>query len=258
MDSVNPQAPSVPISAGLGIKVYRYRSLLRRHWWVMALTIGLGLCYEAYVLFTKPQLFESSAQLIIREELVTGATREGATFDDKWGNIFGTNVELLKNNMLLDKARSRLALEAPALKSAKVDIVSSVPPRTNIFTVTGTGPNGEYTQRFVDALVDEFLNMRRNSRSETVQEIGHGMKDQLTQLRAELTRQQGEFQTFITANNMAFWQEQAKSAAVFLSDLKNHQAQLLNEQQRIQNLTPDELLQTPVAAGAQRQGRKAT
>ena len=46
MDSVNPQAPSVPMSAGLGIKVYRYRSLIRRHWWVLALTIGLGLAYE--------------------------------------------------------------------------------------------------------------------------------------------------------------------------------------------------------------------
>src|SRR5580693_9234946 len=128
MDSVNPQAPPVPISAGLGLKVYRYRSLIRRHWWVLVLTIGLGLAYEGYVLFSKPQLFESSAQLIIREELVNDA--KGATFNDPWGNIFGTAVELLKSNMVLDKARSRLALEAPGLSSGNVDIVSAAAPRT--------------------------------------------------------------------------------------------------------------------------------
>ena len=246
MDSVNPQAPPVPISAGLGLKIYRYRSLIRRHWWVLALAIGLGLAYEGYVLFSKPQLYESSSQLIIREELVNEA-KVGASFDDRWGNIFGTAVELLKSNMVIDKAKSRLALEAPGLSSGSVDIVSTVAPRTNIFTVTGTGPNGEYTQRFVDAVVDEFLSMRRNNRDETVQEIGHGLKDQLTQLRAEHAREQGEFQAFVTANNMAFWKEQGASAASFLSGLKNQQTQLTNELTRLQNLTPDELLQTPVA-----------
>ena len=60
------------MSAGLGIRVYRYRSLMRRHWWVLALTIGLGLLYEGYVLFSKPPQFESSSQLIIREELSNG------------------------------------------------------------------------------------------------------------------------------------------------------------------------------------------
>src|SRR5690349_20255830 len=102
MDSVNPQAPPVPISAGLGIKVYRYRTLIRRHWWVLALTIGLGLLIEGYILFSKPQMFESSAQLIIREELVGSASRMGPNFDDRFGNIFGTAVVLLNSNMVLD------------------------------------------------------------------------------------------------------------------------------------------------------------
>ena len=57
------------------MKVYRYRALIRRHWWVLALTIGLGVAYEGYLLFSKPQMYESAAQLIIREELVTDAAQ---------------------------------------------------------------------------------------------------------------------------------------------------------------------------------------
>ncbi|HEY3900950.1 MAG TPA: polysaccharide biosynthesis tyrosine autokinase [Chthoniobacter sp.] len=246
MDSANPQAPSVPISAGLGIKVYRYRSLLRRHWWVMALTVGLGLCYEAYVLFSKPHLFKSESQLIIREELVSNSSKD-VSWEDKWGNIFGTSVELLKSPMVLDKATSQLSLEAPTL-SGKVDIKCSVAPRTNIFTIDGIGSNPEYTQRYVDAVVAEFFNVRRGNRDTQIDEIQGGLQDRLKQLNETRAKQEADFQAFIKTNNMAFWQEQAKSAAVFLSDLKNHQAQLLNEQQRIQNLTPDELLTTPAQA----------
>src|SRR5258708_37418146 len=131
MDSVDPQAPPVTLSAGLGLKIYRYRSLIRRHWWVLALTIGLGLAIEGYLLFSTPQMYESSAQLIIREELIND--NKGATFDDRQGNIFGTAIELLKNPMVLDKARSRLALEAPGLDRENVEIISSAAPHTNIF-----------------------------------------------------------------------------------------------------------------------------
>jgi succinoglycan biosynthesis transport protein ExoP len=245
MDSVNPQAPSMPLSAGFGLKLYRYKSLIRRHWWVLTLTIGLGLAYEGFVLFKKPQLFESSSQLLVREEFLTGATRDAGSFQDPFGNLFGTSVEQLKSTVVLDKAKSVLALEAPDL-SGDVTITSSSTPRTNIFVVKGTGTNPEYTRRFVDAVVEEFLDLRKQGRDETVSKVKVALTGEADRLRKELEEKQGKFQAFIQDNNMAFWAEQGKSAALFLSGLKNQQAQLLNEMQRLQNLTPDELLQTPI------------
>ncbi len=244
MDSVNPQAPSMPLSAGLGLKLYRYRSLIRRHWWVLAVTVGLGLAVQSYLLFTKPKLFQSSSHLLVREELVVSDRAGG--FQDGWGNLFGTSVEQLKGAQVQDKAKSRLALEAPNL-TGEVDISASTTPRTNIFIVKGVGTHPEYTQRFVDAVVSEFLNFRKQGRDSTLGEVKTALTDQATLLRKELQEKQNKFQTFIQENNMAFWAEQGKSAAVFLSGLKNQQAQLFNELQRLQNLTPDELLQTPMA-----------
>lgn len=240
MDSVNPQAPSVPIAAGLGLKVYRYRSLLRRHWWVLALTITLGLLYEGYLTFSKPQLFESYAQILLRDEMISDANR-GVNFDDRAGRMYDTTIELLKNEMTLARARSRLALEAPTL-SGRADISATVAARTNIFTVTGTGTNGEYTQKYVDAVVKEFMEARSAGRNSQVSQAREGIEGRVKQLKEDLAKQQAQFQEFITANNMAFWQEQAKSSAVFLSGLKNKQAEMMNELQRLENLSPDELL----------------
>ncbi len=233
------------LSAGLGLKIYRYRTLIRRRWWVLALTIGLGLAYEGYVILTKPQLYESSSQLLIREELLS-AGQTGAVFEDRQGQLQATAAELLRNNVVLEKAKARLALDLPGVNS-RVEVTSTITPRTNIFSVKGIGASPEYTQRFVDTVVEEFLKMRRESRDATVVEVKGGLNEEITKLRTELAVQEEKFQNFVKENNMAFWQEQAKSAALFLSGLKNQDAQLRNELQRLQNLTPDQLLNTPVA-----------
>ena len=86
---------------------------------------------------------------------------------------------------------------------------------------------------------------------QTLNELKGNFNEQLEAgLNADLVKQQADFQAFIKDNNMAFWQEQATSAALFLSGLKNQQAGMLNELQRLENLSPDELLQTPVAQTA--------
>ncbi|MBC8165659.1 MAG: polysaccharide biosynthesis tyrosine autokinase [Bryobacteraceae bacterium] len=246
MDSVNPQAPPVPFSPGLGLKFYRYRALIRRHWWILMLTVGIGLAYEGYVLFTKPQVYESSSQLIIREELLSEKSRD---FADTTGNFFNTAVEQLKSNVVLERAKSRLALEVPNL-TGEVTITASVAPRTNIFTVNGVGKIPEYTRLFVDAVVKEYLEVRAESRKVTIGEVTGSLADQIKQLQEELNQQKARLQAYIEQNNMTFWQERGKSAALFLSGLKDQQAKLENELQRLQNLTPDELLSTPLAQPA--------
>ena len=100
----------MPIGAALGVKLYRYRSLIRRHWWVLALTIGLGLAYQSYVTFKKPRLFESISRLNIREELIQDFK---AGWADTTGNFFGTSIEQLKSPVVLGRASERVKLVAP-------------------------------------------------------------------------------------------------------------------------------------------------
>ncbi len=240
MDSPNPEAPSMPIGSALGVKFFRYRTLIRRRWWVLALTIGLGLAYQAYVTFTKPQLFESVSRLNIREELIQDFK---AGWADTSGNFFGTSVEQLKSPVVLSRASERVKLVAPQTAGA-VDISGSIMPRSNIFTVSGKGANPEFTQLYVEAVVQEFLNLRAEGRNTTGKEVGEKLDDQLQITRKELSEQKQKLQAFTEANNMEFWVEQGKSSALFLSGLKNKQAQLQNELQRLENLTPDQLLTT--------------
>lgn len=236
----------MPLSTGLGIKLYRYKSLIRRHWWVLALTIGVGLAYEGFVLFTKPQMYESSAQLLLRDDLVSPASQDVNKVQDPWGHIFDTAVEQIKSTKVMDGAKQDLALNQPQLPSGKVTITPSVLPRTNILVVKGIGTSSEYTQRFVDTVVAKFIDLRNKISIDIVEGVSDALKERTEQLKKLLTGQQAKMQAFIAENNMPFWSEQGKTGAVQLSNLKNQQAQLMNEKQRLESLTPDELLQTPI------------
>lgn len=238
MDSADPQAPSQPFLASLGVKAYRYRALVKRHWWILAVTIAIGLGFQAYRLATKPQLFQSDSRLIIRAEMIN-ETPGGFRTDT--GNYFATVVEQLKTPSVIDGAYRRVALETPKA-SGTVEVNAFQLNRSDIFVVNGIGTNPEFTQRYVDAVVTELLATREAERSGTKTEVAGNLADEIKTLKAELEQQKLKLQEFIEKNNMAFWQDQGKSAALFLSGLKNQQSALQNELQRIENLTPDQLL----------------
>lgn len=254
MDSANPEAPATPIGAAFGMRIYRFRTLIRRHWWILAITIGFGLAWEAYVAFKKPQLFESVSRLNIREELIAEFK---VGWSDSTGNFFGTSTEQMKSPLVLGRAYEKVRLMAPQY-TGTVDISASITPKTNLFVVTGTGRDAEFVRIYVDATIQEFINLRAEGRNSTGTEVKDKLQDQINTTKTELEAQKRKLQTFTELNNMEFWMEQGKSSAMYLSGLKNKQAQLQNELQRIENLTPDQLLTTPPNSTTNSPPRAAT
>ncbi len=248
MDSINPQAPARDFFGSLGVKAYRYRTLIRRQWWVLALTIGIGLAYQAWLLSNQPRLFESTSQLNIREQLNID---ESVRQQQQSESFVGTTLTMLRSPEVIERARQRLALEAADLSGTTPEISTTLLPRTSIFLVTGTGPNPEFTRRFVDSVVTEFNAFRMEQMRRTVGSATDSFSDQITALRKELGQQKAEMDAYVAVNNMPGWSEQLKRSADFLSDLKTQQAQLQTELNRLENLTPEQLLTSASASTAQ-------
>src|SRR4051794_25624234 len=99
----------------LGVKLYRYRALLKRHWWILATTIGLGLAYQGWVVAQKPRLYEWPRQLNIREERVMPSEvgKVNSTVD-----FTGPQLNRLKTPEGKGRARQRVALEFPNMAAA--------------------------------------------------------------------------------------------------------------------------------------------
>jgi len=253
MDSANPQPPAQPMFASLGVKFYRLRTVFRRHWWIVALTASLGLALKGYLLFTQPRQYGSDSRMIIREEMIKDSDAGGYR-DQTGGNFIGTTIEQLKSPTVQERAYKRVALEAPQFAHEEVEITPSAAPRSGIIVVSGVGVNPDFTQRYVEAVVTELIAMRLEQRTGIKTEVTGQLGDEIGNLKKELEIEKTKLQTFIEKNNMAFWAEQGKSAALFLSGLKNQQASLQNELQRLENLSPDQLLSLPPTPGVPRAG----
>jgi uncharacterized protein involved in exopolysaccharide biosynthesis len=238
-----PQAPpSHDWMTRLGLKFYRLKGLIRRRWWVLALAVSIGLAAEGWVLFTMPTRYQSTGLLSVSERLQIPEGSQVHEGDDNF--FYGTQLQILQNQDINARAQRRVALETPQL-SGTVDITPALQPRTSIFSIDGVGSNPEYTRRFVDAVMEEFINFKR-------EQLGQTTSTAMTQISAELKRlsnerddREKEMQKFIKENNMAFWDEQGKTAAKYLSDLKTRQANFVTELQSLENLTTEQLLTRP-------------
>ena len=241
-----PLPPSRNWATRFGLKFYRYKSLLKRRWWLLLLTVGLGLACEGWIVFSEPTTYESVGLLMI-----SGGIKipEGAQYREQEDGFYGTQIHLLENAEVQDNARRRVAFEAPDLHPCKVKVVPALAPRTSILSVTGRGVNAAYTQRFVDAVMTEFLNFKQAKAGDAMGSAMNQFGSELTRLGKERDEREAEVQDFIKKNNMAFWEEQGRTSAKYLSDLKTKQANLITEMQRLQNLSSDQLLTAPPDAG---------
>jgi succinoglycan biosynthesis transport protein ExoP len=247
-----PLPPQREWTTRFGIKFYRYKNLIKRRWWFLLLTLSIGLAYEGWVLFRTQTSYESTGMLLMGERVVV--TDAGLHHEDA-DNFYGTQLQLLQNTDLHDMATRRVALDAPNLQPCKVDVTPTLSPRSSIFSVVGRGQNGEYTQHFVDALMQEFLAYKRNALGKIMGGAEGSLSAELTRLGDERAKRDAQLQDFIKENNMAFWEQQAKSAAVYTSDLKTKYADLATELQRLQSLSSKELLSRPApTASAQNPG----
>src|SRR5438105_13973104 len=101
-----------------GIKFFRYKGLIKRRWWLLLLTVSIGLACEGWIVFRTPVTYQSSGQLLVGERLRIPDTDIHQDAD----NYFGTQLQLLQNTDISDQAERRVALEAPNLAPCKVEV----------------------------------------------------------------------------------------------------------------------------------------
>jgi polysaccharide biosynthesis transport protein len=227
-----------------GIKLYRYRVILKRRWWILAVAVCIGLAYESWVLISQPVRFESIGKLVVGGSIEVS---QGSRYTDNQENFYQTQIKYLESPLIHDRAERRLALSNPQLQGT-VEITPTQTPRTNIFAVSGRGGNPEYTRLFVDTVMDEYMSYRNEQKSASAGVAMKNISDELATTRTELAENRKKLQEFAEKNDMVFWQDQQKTSAKYLSDLKTQQANFMTELQRLENIDSDQLLNTPAAS----------
>src|SRR5881275_2818230 len=226
-------------SAAFITRLHRYKSLFLRRWWIPVLTICLGLFVEAFLIYQTPPSYQSTSKMMLAGKLNIA---QGAVYSEDSVNFYGTQIQLMQSAEVRRSAESLVRSAHPELQPVPVEIFVLQKPRTSIFDLSAIGSAPEYTQAFLNAAMQKYLDFKRGMREDRGHEITTGITEQLIQVEKDLRNGEDEMLEFQKQNNIGFIQEQGNSAAQYLVKLNQQYAQLKTEYDLLNLLDLDQNL----------------
>jgi capsular exopolysaccharide synthesis family protein len=233
-------------------RLHRYRNLFRRRWWVLVLCTGLALAVMAVVVRYSPTEYVSAGQMIVSIRL---NIQQASTYSEVGGDYFlNTQASLMQGAEVQQRARDRVASQNPNLTACRVVLNVNVLLRTTIFLFRATGENPEYTKLFLQACMEEYINMKKELAERTSSTTIAGLTDQMLRLEPQLQKCDDEMQAFLGTNDAALLQE-ASGVGTYLSVLYQQMATAQSQYALLQSMTLDQNLlleqdRTPAVMGA--------
>src|SRR5205814_9004169 len=115
-------------------------------------------------------------------------------------------------------------------------------PRTSIFELQAIGSSPDYTQAYLNAVMQKYLDFKRGMREGQTHTFTTGITEQLIQVEKDLRAAEDELLDFQKQNNIGFIQEEGNSAAAYLVKLNQNFAALKTEYDLLSMLDLDQNL----------------
>ncbi len=249
ISSMQSPAPDRPTAAAwtssFVTRLHRYRALLRRRWWVLLLTICLGLFVQAWMIYQAPPQFLSTSKMMLAGKLNIS---QSAVYSEDNVNFYGTQIQLMQSSEVSRSAETLVRSMHPEMQPSKVVITVTQKPRTSIFDLQAIGATPDYTQAYLDAVMQKYLNFKKGMREDQGNNVTTAITEQLIQVEKDLRVGEEEMLEFQKQNNIGFIQEEGNSAAQYLVRLNQNYASLKTEYELLEKLDLDQNLdRTPLA-----------
>ncbi|HWB59552.1 MAG TPA: hypothetical protein VG733_08670, partial [Chthoniobacteraceae bacterium] len=218
----------------------RYKYLMRKRWWVPALTVSAGLLAAGWFLATQPALYKSTARLIVGGKLVLP---ENATYFEEATQFLNTQIEWMRSEDVQERAAERVLAVEPGIKPVPVKFDAEIIRNTTIFELTAIGSDPDYTRKYLRAVVDEYMDARKEMRSEKSELVSSQLSGQLQQFDKEVRDSDDELEAFEKQNSIGGLQQDSASTAAYLAKLEGQLADLKTEAKLLDLLNIDQTVE---------------
>jgi capsular exopolysaccharide synthesis family protein len=234
-------------------RLQRYRNLLLRRWWVMAICVALALAAEGFHIWSSPPEFVSAGQMIVNIRL---NIQQGSLYTEmqSFESFLGTQAALMQGTEVFNHARDRVASENPGVTPSPVLVSVTIIPKTTIFILRATSENPKYAQLFVQACMEEYINLKKEMEEHTSDLTIAGLTDQMLRLEPEMQKNEDAETSFLSTNNAALL-ETASGVGNYLTFLYQQLGNAQSEYDLLRSMTLDQNLllgqgSTPVLVSA--------
>jgi len=226
-------------SSALITRLHRYRALVVRRWWIPVFTVCLGIFVEAWLIYQTPPSFLSTSKMMLAGKLNIA---QGAVYSEDSVNFYGTQIQLMQSTEVKRSAEALVRATHPELQTVPVEISVAQQPRTSIFDLQAIGPSPDFTQAYLNAVMQKYLEFKKGMREGQGQTVISGITEQLVQTEKDLRAAEDEMLEFQKQNNIGFIQEEGNSAAAYLVKLNREYASLKTEYDLLNLLDLDQNL----------------
>jgi capsular exopolysaccharide synthesis family protein len=218
----------IPVDAEGGapspIKIERFSIFLKRYWWVPLLTLVVAVGVAVAFIALRSPTYVSSARLWETEKL---SVPGGPEFTGDTANYYGTQIELLRSQKLQQLALTRLQNSrtnpvplGEDNRPLQVHLRIAQAPKSTVFNIEAASSNPEFAQSFLNALMTEYVEYKRNIRKTVSSDTLASISDQALRLEKDLKADQDALTVFERTNNMLILQEEGNIAGVYLARLE--------------------------------------
>src|SRR5579884_2815674 len=139
--------------ATIASRTRRYTRLVKKWWWLVFLATGGGAFAGAYWCWKQPALFVSSARMMVGGRM---SLSENVSYSEELANFAGTQIELMQSGDVYHRAQQRVLTNDPNAQPCAVQIGATLVPKTSIFLLSAAGDQPAFTQKMLNAVMDEY------------------------------------------------------------------------------------------------------
>ncbi|MEO8429216.1 MAG: P-loop NTPase, partial [Verrucomicrobiota bacterium] len=226
-------------------RLNRYQMILRKFWWLLLICIGLSAVGVRLYTVNLPPLYESKAKMWFRGKL--NVLPEGRTANDE----LASQVELLQSAVVQRKAFEEIRRTRPELNlvGTNVDRSPEPPfkltvkeiPKAGVFDLRAVGPNPESPQAFLDALMVEFQEFKKQDRIKTSDSAQKSVGSELQRLEKQIYDTEEKARRYQIDNKLLVFQEQGSGAASYLARINRQLAILRMEKELIGQMDAEQV-----------------
>src|SRR5438477_5192894 len=220
-------------------RLHRYKSLFLRRWWIPVLTTCLGLFVEAFLIYQMPPSFLSASKMMLAGKLNIS---QGAVYSEDSVNFYGTQIQLMQSAEVRRSTEALVRSTHPEMQPVPVEIAVTQKPRTSIFDLQAIGSTADYTQAYLNALMQKYLDFKKGMREDQGHNVTTAITEQLISVEKDLRNGEDDMLDFQKQNNIGFIQEEGNSAAAYLVRLNQQLASLKTEYDLLSLLDLDQNL----------------
>jgi hypothetical protein len=172
-----------------------FRRTLFYSCWLPILGMGVAVSFQAARITGRPPEYIASGKIMAGMQPPDGKPQSVPA------DFYGTQIELLQSGSLRANAKDRVRGLHPELKEADVDTIVIQTPGSSILNVVATGSERQYTRTYLDAVLDEYMAMRKRILEATLTGASNKVIEEVLAREKVVNAAKTKFEAFVAASD---------------------------------------------------------